>query len=140
MELTTTSPDAPRTPVGRYGAEPTRRSRRRTIALLAVVVLAGLALILWLGLRSAATPVRWNDVGYRLDGATSVQVTFDVIKDPDATAVCRIQALSQSHAEVGVQSVTVGPAATQVQRVTTTIPTAEQAVTVLVHSCALAAS
>lgn len=137
MEPTTTPADALRAPAGRYGAEPTRRSRRRTIAFLAVVVLAGLALVVWLGLRSAATPVRWNDVGYALDGATSVQVTFEVIKDPDATAVCRVQALSQSHAEVGVQSVTVGPAGTQVQRVTTTIPTAEQAVTAAVHSCAL---
>ncbi len=141
MEPSTTTPaPAPRPPAGRYGPEPTARGRRRTVAALAVLVLAGLALVVWLGLRAAATPVRWNDIGYDVDGTTSVQVTFEVIKDPDASAVCRVQALSHSHAEVGVQSVTVGPAATQVQRVTTTIPTAEQAVTALVHSCELADS
>jgi len=101
------------------------------------VVLAalGVALVVWIGLDRAGTPVRWDEVGFRVAGPTSTELTFDVTKDADATVSCRLQALSDSYAEVGVQTVEVGPAGTATQRVTATIPTAELAVSAVVVSC-----
>ena len=126
--------DGPR-PAGRYGS--TVSPGRRRIARVGLIVLAvlGVALVVWLGLGAAGTPVRWTEVGFRVDGPTQVELTFDVTKDADATAVCQVQALSARHAEVGVQTVTVGPAGTRTQRVTMTIPTAEEAVTAIVSTC-----
>jgi hypothetical protein len=128
-------PDVPAPPADRYGRPPTPARRRAARIGLVALALVGLGVVVWLGLGAAGTPVRWDEVGYRVDGATAVELTFDVTKDEDATAVCRVQALSARHAEVGVQTVTVGPASTRTQRVTTTIPTAEEAVTAVVRGC-----
>jgi hypothetical protein len=64
-----------------------------------------------------------------------VDVTFEVTKPGDDTVSCRVQALSQSFAEVGVRTVEVGPADVATQRVTVTVPTAELAVSGTVASC-----
>lgn len=122
-------------PTGRYGPTPSPARRRAGRLALVVLAVAGVGLVLWIGLGAADTPVRWNEVGYRMVGTDAVDITFDVIQEPGATAVCRVQALSESHAEVGVQQVTVGPSSEQTTRVTTTIPVAEPAVTAVVHSC-----
>ncbi|MFF1529851.1 DUF4307 domain-containing protein [Cellulomonas sp. NPDC058312] len=132
-----TAAPTPAPPAGRYGRATTpgrRRAARIAVVALAVV---GVAVVVWIGLGRAATPVRWDEVGYRVDGSTATSITFDVTKDADATVVCRVQALSERYAEVGVQSVTVGPAGTATQRVTATIPTAQLAVTAVVESCEL---
>lgn len=131
----TADPTAGAPPAGRYGRTPTPGRRRAALAALAVLVVAGLALVLWIGLGQAGKPVTWTEVGFRVDGPASTDITFDVTKDPGATAVCRVQAMSDRYAEVGVQSVEVGPAGTRTQRVTTTIPTAQEAVTAVVLSC-----
>jgi hypothetical protein len=122
-------------PAGRYGRPST--PRRRRLARVAVVALGvvGVAVVVWIGLGQAGKPVRWDEVGFSVDGPTSTDLTFDVTKDPDATVLCRVQALSARFAEVGVQTVEVGPAGTRTQRVTTTIPTAEEAVSAVVVTC-----
>jgi hypothetical protein len=104
---------------------------------MVVLAVLAVAVAVWIGIGQARTPVRWEEVGFRVDGPTQTEMTFDVTKDPDATASCRVQALSDRYAEVGVQDVTVGPAGTQTQRVTTTIPTAEEAVSAVVEHCEL---
>ncbi|MFB9954659.1 DUF4307 domain-containing protein [Cellulomonas denverensis] len=128
--MTTASP-----PACRYG--PPQSPQRRRAARIGIAILAaiGLGIVIWIGLGAAGTAVRWNDVGYRVDGSTAVEITFDVIQDPGEVAVCRVQALSASHAEVGVQQITVGPSQERTTRVTATIPTAEAAVTAAVHGC-----
>ena len=80
-------------------------------------------------------PVQWQDVGYRVDGPTSTEVTFDVTTRPGAAATCRVQALSSSYAQVGVLDVPVPPAETRTRRVTVTVPTVELAVTGIVQGC-----
>jgi hypothetical protein len=100
--------------------------------MIALGVLA-VAVAAWLAL--AGDGITWKMVGFRVDGPTSTQVTFDVTKDADATVTCRVQVLSESYAEVGVQTVEVGPAGTATQRVTTTVPTSELAVSAVVESC-----
>ncbi len=124
-----------RPPAGRYGPEPTSRTRLAHRLGLAALVLAALAVLTWVGIGTLRDPVQWRDVGYHVDGATSIDVTFDVTADPDATATCRVEALSASYAQVGVTDVEVAPGPTSTRRMTVTIPTAERAVTGTVRSC-----
>lgn len=124
-----------RPPAGRYGPEPTARRRVWTRVGLAAVVLAALAVVAWLGWGVLRDPVQWRDVGFHVDGATSVDVTFDVTKATTATVTCRVVGLSQSYGHVGVKDVTVGPGGSRTQRVTVTVPTAETAVSGTVTGC-----
>jgi hypothetical protein len=122
-------------PAGRYGPEATARTvlwRRTGIVALALAVVAVLA---WIGVWMLRAPVQWSDVGYHVNGATSIDVTFDVTKSTSASASCHVHALSKSFAEVGVADVPVGPGTTSTQRVTVTIPTSELAVTGTVVTC-----
>lgn len=134
--MTATPHPAPELPAGRYGktAGPGRRRAGR-VAMIALGVLA-VAVAAWLALGQDG--LSWKVVGFTVDGPASTQLTFDVTKDADATVRCRVQALSESYAEVGVQTVEVGPAGTATQRVTTTIPTTELAVSAVVESCSAA--
>lgn len=124
-------------PAGRYGPAPTVRTLWWRRAGLVVLVLAALGVLAWVGLFMLRDPVQWRDVGYHVNGATSIDVTFDVTKSPSASATCHVHALSQTFAEVGVQDVPVGPGTTSTQRLTVTLPTSERAVTGTVVSCRL---
>lgn len=126
---------AVRPPAGRYGPEPTSRSTTLRRVGLGALVLVAVVVLAWVGIGVMREPVQWKDVGFRVDGPTSTQVTFEVTKDPDATVTCQVQALSESYAQVGVRSVEVGPADTATQRVTATVQTAELAVSGVVAGC-----
>ncbi|HEY0118514.1 MAG TPA: DUF4307 domain-containing protein [Cellulomonas sp.] len=124
-------------PAGRYGPAPTTRTTLWRRLGLAVLVLAAVAVLTWLGITTLRDPVQWRDVGYHVNGSTSIQVTFDVTKATSASATCRVHALSEAYAEVGVMDVPVGPGTTTTQRVTVTIPTSETAVTGTVQTCSI---
>ncbi|GIG37910.1 DUF4307 domain-containing protein [Cellulomonas pakistanensis] len=131
--MTATSDPTPDLPAGRYGkpSGPGRPGLARA-AMIALGVVA-VAVAAWLAL--GGDGLSWKMVGFSVDGPTSTAITFDVTKDADATVRCRVQALSESYAEVGVQTVEVGPAGTATQRVTSAIPTTELAVSAVVESC-----
>jgi len=126
---------APRPPAGRYGPEPTDGTRRLQRLALAVVVAGAMLLLAWIGSGVLRDPVQWQDVGYRVDGPTSTDVTFDVTTPVGEGATCRVQALAASYAQVGVRDVDVPPADTRTRRVSVTIPTVELAVTAVVQGC-----
>ena len=128
---------ATRPPAGRYGPEPTARSARRGRVGIVVAAVVGLAVVVWVGLAMASTPVTFKDVGFSVDGSRSVDVTFEVTKPRESTVACTVTALSESYAEVGVRTVEVGPADTATRRVTATVQTTELAVTGIVDSCEL---
>jgi hypothetical protein len=101
--------------------------------------LATLAVATWFGLGAARTPVTWQDVGFRLDGAGQVEMTYTVARiDPSAPVQCRLQALNEQYGQVGVRTVDVGPSTERSVRLTTTIATSEAAVTGIVDCCWLA--
>ncbi|MGY4643548.1 DUF4307 domain-containing protein [Cellulomonas sp. URHB0016] len=122
-------------PEGRYGPAVAPRTGVRRWLGWAVLGVVAVGLLVWVAIGVVDQPVSWKDVGYHVDDATSVQVTFEVTKPRDDTVSCRVQALSQSFAEVGVRTVEVGPAETGTRRVTVTVPTAELAVSGTVASC-----
>jgi hypothetical protein len=126
---------APRPPAGRYGPPP--GTGRRTAGRIGVGALLalGVAFAVWVGLKPGVDTVTWTDVGYSVQGPDRVDVTFELVKDPDVTARCTVQALSTAYAEVGVVTVTVGPAATRTVRQTVPVATQELAVTGIVDSC-----
>jgi len=126
---------APRPPAGRYGPEP--GARHRTTGRIGVAALLGLGIAgaVWVGLKPGTDTVTWTDVGYSVQGPDRVDVTFEVAKDPDVTARCTLHALSAAYAEVGVVTVTVGPADARSVRQTVPVATQELAVTGIVDRC-----
>jgi hypothetical protein len=132
--MDTASP-TPARPAARYGDVPSPGRRRAVLAVIAALALAGVAFVVWAGLASAQREVRWDDVGYEVLDDTTVTVTFNVVKDPDATVECRLKALNGSFAEVGLATVEVGPAAERAVQRTATIRTQERAVTAVVDRC-----
>ncbi|MDM7830744.1 DUF4307 domain-containing protein [Cellulomonas edaphi] len=125
-----------RPPAGRYGPARPRPRAWRFVGWGALAVVVG-AVIVWLGGAQLEDPVQWKSVGFHVTDNSSTEVTFDVTKDKDATATCKVRALSQSFGEVGVRSVEVGPAQTATVRVTVTVPTSELAVSGEAQDCTL---
>ena len=126
---------APRPPAGRYGPEPTESTRRLQRLGLAVLVVAAMVLLAWVGSGVLRDPVIWKDIGYRVDGPSSTEITFEVTTPVGESATCRVQALSASYAQVGVLDVPVPATDHRTRRVTVTIPTVETAVTAVVQGC-----
>jgi len=122
-------------PPGRYGPSPTAATHRRRRLGLIVVAAVGLAIAVWIALNVAGQPVSWKDVGFHVQGPAAIEVTFEVTKPSDATVECHVKALSESYAEVGVRTVTVGPSDAASQRVTATVQTTELAVSGTVDRC-----
>jgi len=129
-------PTVPRRPADRYGDRPAL-PRRTVVVALGLVAAVFTSWVVWAGLGAADREVRWEDVGFQVVGADRVEVTFDVIKDPEATARCTVTALSSGYATVGLATVDVGPARERVVRTVTTVRTQQRAVTGIVDECEL---
>lgn len=134
MPHSSTGPAAPRRPADRYGDRPAL-PRRTVVVALALVAAVFTSWVVWAGLGAADRDVRWEDVGFQVMGDGRVDVTFDVIKDPEATARCTVTALSSGYATVGIATVDVGPAPERVVRTLTTVRTQQLAVTGIVDGC-----
>ena len=128
-------PTATTPPAGRYEPVPDGRGARRRRAWVVVGVVLALGLLAFVTRGVLANPVHWQDYGFKVVDDGHVTVTFDVTKPRSATARCTVQALSESFAQVGVRTVTVGPAQTSTTRVTVDVQTAETAVSGTVKSC-----
>ncbi len=123
-------------PAGRYGPDPEERSRVPWLVTVVLSALVAAVVVAWVGIGALRDPVLWKDIGFSVRGPDTIAVTFEVTKDPDATATCRVRGLSQSYAEVGVKTVQIDPGA-RIQRVTVVIPTSELAVSGTVSGCEL---
>lgn len=132
-----TTPEPPVRPAGRYGPAPGPGHRRAVVAAVAALAVVGLAWVVWVGLGAAQREIRWDDVGYEVVDDTTVEVRFSVVKDPGATAVCRIEALNGRYAQVGLATVDVGPSPERAVTSSVTVRTQERAVTGLVDTCTL---
>jgi uncharacterized protein (DUF58 family) len=123
-------------PPGRYGPASTRRGPRRAVVvtLLAVVVAAAIAVLVWFGL-AQSTGVDVETYGYQVKDAQSVEVTFSVTTRPGTAVVCTLEALNDAHAQVGSKDVQIPAAEDEVTRYTVTVATAERAVTGVADSC-----
>jgi hypothetical protein len=126
-----------RRPAERYGDRPTAWRRPAAVVAISLLAAAGLAWIGWAGVHQATPPIRWNDVGFSVVDDATTRVTFDVIADPGTEATCRVEALNQAFAVVGVAQVPIPPADTKVTRHSVQVATQERAVAGAVKSCAV---
>lgn len=113
------------------------RSRRTTVlawsGVAVLLVIAG-----WFGWQQANQPVRWQDVGFTIDSPSSATVTFEVYLYTDADAECRVRALNENFAEVGITDIVVRREDGAQQRFEETVATTERATTVVVKYCTTA--
>ncbi|MGL4173113.1 MAG: DUF4307 domain-containing protein [Actinomycetota bacterium] len=120
----------------RYGKTPTSWYRQARWAI-GVAAMIGVGWVIWAGVHQAKADVRWSTVGFVIEPDGGVRVTWDVGKDPGATALCQLRALDRSKTAVGISDVIVGPEEQHVTRRTDLIRTAAPAVTGVVDSCTL---
>lgn len=120
----------------RYGREPAGRSRRRLWAVAGVLGAAFLAWVVWAGLGLAGQQgVTEHTVGFTDVTDSSVVLTFEVTKDPDATVTCEVRALSPDFATIGYDTVEIGRTDAPVVRTQVTIATQQRAVSAEVYGC-----
>ena len=110
----------------------------------AVLLLGGLAAAASLGVavllfqRYGSPEVQSGTRGYAVSSDTLVTVTFEVAKDPAATALCTVRARDSTGAQAGVALVRVGPSAERTVVVVHVLPTTSRATTGEVTGCSLA--
>ena len=125
---------SPRRPPGRYD-EPHTFPRPALITLAGVFGVLLLAAAYFAFARFSNGRVRFAVLGYRVLSATSMQVSFEVHKDLQASVVCRERALDRDGAEVGSEQVRVGPSDTEAVTTVHTLPTTRRAATGDVTAC-----
>lgn len=124
----------PQAPAGRYPG-PTAAGRRRARWAMWALGVVAIAATVWVGLSSGSAPVTWKDVGFRVSDA-AIEIDYDVSRpDPAVPVTCRLEALNQRYAQVGVLVVDVPPAETRTVALTSTVMTSERAVTGVVGAC-----
>ncbi|WP_159797983.1 DUF4307 domain-containing protein [Puerhibacterium puerhi] len=113
----------------------TRLSRRALVAVWAAIAacVAAAGFLAWSQHR--ANPVTVDVVSYRVLDAESVEVELQVSMPPGTTAVCTVEALSESYAQVGALQVPVGPSDRQTTRYAVTVRTSQLATTGVVEGC-----
>lgn len=119
----------------RYGhTRDTRRALRRIAWIVAVIGLALVGWLIWGGLR----PTAHSDlIAFDVVDESLTTATFEVVKPPDSTAQCQLQALNTGYGEVGVLTMQVGPADQELVRVEADIRTTELATTAVIENCTL---
>ncbi|KGM10977.1 DUF4307 domain-containing protein [Cellulomonas bogoriensis] len=128
-----TQPTSP--PAGRYGPPPRPGHHRRAVAALTALGVLGTAVVVWVGIGLARTPVTWQDVGFTL-ADDQVEVVYEVTRlEPGTEVRCTVEALNSAFAQVGVVEVVVPPADTRTVRLANAVRTSEPAVTGVVRDC-----
>lgn len=83
----------------------------------------------------AGEPWTTKEVGFSVRSPELTEVTFHVTKRADITLRCRVVALAQSYAQVGVLDVTIPPSSGERESFTVDVRTSELATTGVVESC-----
>lgn len=127
---------SPTPPADRYGRAGTRPGRRGRVAAWAAIA-AAVAVTAWLAVAQYRdNPVTADVVGFDVVGPEQVDVEFQVSMPPGTTAVCTVEALSETYAQVGTLEVPVGPSDRRTTRYAVTVRTSELATTGVVERCA----
>ncbi|WP_433245476.1 DUF4307 domain-containing protein [Streptosporangium sp. CA-135522] len=122
---------------GDFPDRPERRGRfvvHIVIAILCAVCAGGWGYVMWAS--KGNIEVIDQVIAFDASRGDSIQITFEVVKPSDRAALCRLQALDVSHAEVGSREVTI-PAGEGYVRLTERLETSAQATSGAVHHCYL---
>jgi hypothetical protein len=119
----------------RYGVNKSRQSgRNRALGWAAVgfaTVVAGIFGYL------NYSPIGTTDIGFRVISPWQTEVDFELQMPPGSVALCGIEALNNSFAQVGYVELELGPFDESTTRHTVAINTYQEAVTGLVDECSL---
>lgn len=118
----------------RYGERKTNPKRNRILTIVGVGVLTIVAA--WFGFANYS-PLSFKDLGYRVLSDYRVEVDFELTRPQGAVAICSIEALNNSFAQVGWVEVIIPATEQTTTRNTITLTTTELAVTGLVDECRL---
>ena len=133
------SPTGTTRPSDRYGSTgrpPRTGSGRGRKVAIGVALAAAVAAVGWYTVvQQQAAPVDYEDIGFTVVDAEHVNASFQVHMPPGTRAVCTIDALSPSYAQVGTLDVEVGPADTRTSAYEVTIGTSEEATAATVVGC-----
>jgi Domain of unknown function (DUF4307) len=140
-EATTPTPPADRygTSRSRRAATPSGTGRRIgpwARAAIGAALAAAVALAAWFAVeQTRRAPVSFDVIGFSVHGPEQVDVTFQVHMPPGTTAVCTVDALAESFAQVGTVDVPVGPSEERTSQHTVTVRTSEEATSGVVDRC-----
>ena len=120
----------------RYGR--VRRANPRSLITLAIALSAiALGLMIWIGLGFSKAQASSQIISFNVVDSGLTTLHFEVTKPADETAECVLEALSTGFAQVGVKTVTIGPAETETVSLFEEIKTSELATTAVVDHCIL---
>lgn len=118
----------------RYGDKPSNPKRTRVLTWVGVGLLTAIAA--WFGFANYS-PLSYQDIGFRVINDTTVEVDFEVTTPVGTVAICAIEALNNSFAQVGWVELMLPASEAETNRHTVTLTTTELAVTGLVDECRL---
>lgn len=118
----------------RYGEKQSNPKRTRLLTVIGIALLTAIAA--WFGFANYS-PLSYQDIGFRVINNTTVEVDFEVTAPAGTVAICAIQALNNSFAQVGWVELILPASESSTNRHTVTLTTTELAVTGLVDECRL---
>jgi hypothetical protein len=127
-------------PTARYGQQRlSRRSRRRILVILSVVIVAAGVALAYAGYQRLGTgEVKGELGGYELVDGQTVRVTISVTReDPSRPAVCIVRARSLDGAESGRREILVPPSSQATVQVTAIVKSSRPPVVGDVYGCGL---
>lgn len=126
----------------RYGTKAPRWKPSRSFWVILAVIASVLAIVFvgWVQLNQSSAHPQFKDISHELTSSDEVSLTFEVVKDPEATALCTLKALNEASAPVGWKEVTVGPNSAElgdarVRQQTEVVRVLSEATTVTVDRC-----
>jgi hypothetical protein len=119
----------------RYGS-PSATRRKAVVAVVVVLVAAGLSWLVWVMLEHGRPETQSSLVSFHAEGQHAAVATFTVVRrSTDIEASCLLRALAADHTIVGELEVPVGPGAPKVQTLERTVRTERQATSVDMLGC-----
>jgi hypothetical protein len=125
-------PDGEPVPPGSDAEAPRRRAWAVTGGIVGLVAAV---LIGWWTLRNEGQRITATTIGYKVEGDTSVTVSFDVSRPPGLAVTCTVRALDGHFTVVGSADVVVPPEGERVLHLEKAVRTTSRAVTGVVQDC-----
>jgi hypothetical protein len=123
----------------RYGRDRTSR-RVWLIAVLTVVVLAGLGWLVWAAVAGSNPPVTSRLIGFEITSPTRAKATVQVDRTKSVEASCRLQAKAADFSIVGELTLTIPADSPRHQAVPAQLTTQRSATSVVLVGCTTADS
>ncbi|MDP9395200.1 MAG: DUF4307 domain-containing protein [Actinomycetota bacterium] len=121
------SPDAPPgRPPGRYG-EPSAHRRGIARGLTALLAVALVGYVVWVGLHHARQPVAWGLLAYQVVDEHRTKVTIEVRRPAGTRVLCTVRAVDRDRVVVGSVEAALDSSGPATRRMEVEVPTRARA-------------